>query len=110
LIDRELVRLEDGTTRGQLVRFGEFWARGEFHSIASYAALCEGEPTPAELTEFMRTNDGRNPAMAERIDAIHTGGQKVLAAFGALHMIGTKNLPQLLRERGYDVERVRFAA
>jgi len=32
----------------------------------------------------------------------------VFAAVGSLHMIGTRGLPGLLRERGYVVEQVRF--
>ena len=53
-------------------------------------------------------NDERNPAMAERIDALHGEGQRLFVAVGALHMTGPKALPALLRARGFRVERVEF--
>ena len=56
-----------------------------------------------------RLNDARNPAMAERIAALHGEGRRVFAAVGALHMTGAQGLPRLLRERGFTVERVVFA-
>ena len=52
--------------------------------------------------------DERNPAMAERIDALHREGQRLLVAVGALHMTGPKALPALLQARGFRVERVDF--
>jgi uncharacterized protein YbaP (TraB family) len=33
----------------------------------------------------------------------------VFAAVGALHMTGPLGLPQLMQQRGYTVERIRFA-
>ncbi len=41
-------------------------------------------------------NDERNPAMAERIEALHSEGQRLFVAVGALHMTGPKALPALL--------------
>ena len=55
-----------------------------------------------------RLNDDRNPALAQRIDALHGQGRRVFAAVGALHMTGAQALPRLMAERGYRVERIRF--
>ena len=55
-----------------------------------------------------RLLDARNPGLAERIDALHTSGQRVFAAVGSLHMIGRTGLPALLARRGYTVERIVF--
>ena len=52
--------------------------------------------------------DDRNPALAERIDALHMGGKSVFAAVGSLHMVGKLGLPLLMAQRGYQVERVEF--
>ncbi len=40
-----------------------------------------------------RLLDERNPALAERIDALHAGRQAVFAAVGSLHMVGPNGLP-----------------
>ena len=52
--------------------------------------------------------DERNPLMADKIDALHAGGQSVFTAVGSLHMIGPQGLPTLMAKRGYRVERVAF--
>ena len=56
-----------------------------------------------------RLLDDRNPALAERIDALHAGGAPVFAAVGSLHMTGPLGLPALLAQRGFTVERVEYA-
>jgi uncharacterized protein YbaP (TraB family) len=52
--------------------------------------------------------DGRNPGMADGIVRQLQQGKTVFAAVGALHMVGPKGLPELLRQKGYQVERVSF--
>ncbi|MEO7056675.1 MAG: TraB/GumN family protein, partial [Caldimonas sp.] len=51
----------------------------------------------------------RNPALAERIDALHAGGQQVFAAIGSLHMVGPNGVPALLKRRGYKLEQGDFS-
>ena len=53
-------------------------------------------------------NDERNPALAERIDALHSEGRPLFAAVGALHMTGPQSLLRLLAARGFRIERVEF--
>jgi uncharacterized protein len=48
--------------------------------------------------------------LADSIAALHRGGERVFAAVGALHMFGPQGLPALLAARGFEVERVAFAA
>ena len=56
-----------------------------------------------------KLNDERNPPLADGIEAQHSQGQRVFAAVGALHMTGPQALPLLMAQRGFQVERVRFA-
>ena len=50
--------------------------------------------------------NGRNPAMAARIKALHDGGARALVAVGALHMTGPQALTVLLKRMGFEVERI----
>jgi uncharacterized protein YbaP (TraB family) len=63
--------------------------------------------TDAERRLYQRLNDDRNPALADKLAALH-GGSPFFAGVGALHMIGTQALPALLRARGFQVERILF--
>lgn len=108
LVDKALQDIEAGRAGAQLQRLARVWAEGDEAALANYPAWCECAQTPAERRLQTRINDERNPAIADRIAAVHEGGLRVFAAVGVLHMVGGRALPQLLRERGFSVERVRF--
>lgn len=107
-LERTLGELEQGKSRRALIKVSQVWDAGRFDELANYAAWCECQDTEAERAELKALLDDRNPAMAERIDRLHAGGKSVFAAVGALHMIGPLGLPQLMRERGYEVTRIDF--
>ena len=86
------------------------WAESDLSRLESYAQWCDCMTTPKEIAATRRLIDDRNPALADAIDALHKKGRSVFAAVGALHMIGPAGLPELLRQRGYRVERVAFAS
>ena len=50
--------------------------------------------------------DRRNPEMAQRIEHIMKDGKVSFVGVGLLHLLGANGLPQLLSQRGYQVERV----
>jgi uncharacterized protein YbaP (TraB family) len=109
LIARGLDQLEQGVARRITARLVAAWERGDLAELEDYERWCECVATAEERALMRRLNDERNPAMAERIDALHRDGKRVFVAVGALHMTGPQGLPKLLRERGYSVERVAFA-
>ena len=86
------------------------WAASDLPTLESYATWCDCMTTSKEIAATRRLIDDRNPALADVIDALHRKGRSVFAAVGALHMIGAIGLPELLRQRGYRVERVAFAS
>jgi uncharacterized protein YbaP (TraB family) len=57
---------------------------------------------------FMRTVllDQRNVAMASKIDTLLQRNGPSFVAVGLLHLIGDKGLPELLRKRGYAVQKL----
>ena len=76
-------------------------------------------PRIAELTRQLTTGDSvsatfmertllgkRNPEMADRIGAMMESGSTPFVGIGLLHLVGDKGVPALLRQHGYQVEKV----
>ncbi|MEO8155623.1 MAG: TraB/GumN family protein [Rhizobacter sp.] len=110
IVTEALEELESPKLHTLLKRLTSDWAESNLDDMARYEQWCECEDTPAQREKAARMVDERNPAMAAKIDALHSGGQSVFAAVGSLHMIGPLGLPALMARRGYQVERVAFTA
>ena len=106
LLDQTLEQLEKGRARVLMRRLADAWADGRFSEIENYAQWCECADTAQDRAFLQRLNDERNAPMAERIDALHGEGKRVLVAVGALHMTGEQGLPRLMASRGFTVERL----
>jgi uncharacterized protein YbaP (TraB family) len=109
IAEQTITQLEKGQARAMLVKVARVWDEGDLDQLASFEQWCGCADTEDERQFLRRVNDERNGPMAERIDALHAGGQSVFAAVGALHMTGARGLPHLMQQRGYKVERIRFA-
>jgi len=107
-IENMLDQLERNRVRPMLARMSAAWENSDLAELETYERWCDCVNTDAEREFMTRLNDGRNPSMADGIDALHRQGKKVFAAVGSLHMTGPKALPRLMAERGYAVERIRF--
>ena len=105
LFDRYMDALEAPHASAALGRLARAWADGDEATLASYPAWCNCLDHPDDRA-LMREMLARNSPMADKIAALHNNGQRVLAAVGALHMVGTDALPDLLRARGFNVVRV----
>ncbi len=105
-VEEGLGQLEDGTAQALLSKLAQSWADSDYNTIASYASWCNCMNTDKQRADMQRALDDRNLPMAQRIDALHTQGQRIFTAVGALHMIGPMGLPALMAQRGYVVERV----
>jgi uncharacterized protein YbaP (TraB family) len=101
--------LESGRARPLVVRLTQVWADADLDTLASYASWCDCLNTDADRAQQARLLDARNPPLADAIAALHNAGKNVFAAVGSLHMIGALGLPDLLAQRGFTVERVRFS-
>jgi uncharacterized protein YbaP (TraB family) len=106
LLDQALDQLERNRTRPLLRRLADAWADGRLSDLEDYSKWCECADTAEDRAFLRRLNDDRNAPMAERIDAMHAQGKRVLVAVGALHMTGEQGLPRLMAARGYSVERL----
>jgi len=106
LLDQALEQLERGRTRPLLRRLAEVWSEGRLSELENYASWCECADSAEDRAFLRRLNDDRNAPMAERIDALHGQGKRLLVAVGALHMTGEQGLPRLMAARGYVIERL----
>jgi hypothetical protein len=105
-----LDELESGRAPQILGRLAGDWHAGRLEDMAAYADWCDCMDTPARRADFAKLIDARNPPMAARIAAWHAEGRSPFVAVGSLHMVGPLGLPALLREKGFEVERVDFGA
>jgi len=105
-LDQALEQLEQGRTRPLLQRMADDWSEGRLSDLEDYANWCECADTAEDRAFLRRLNDDRNAPMADRIDALHAQGKRLLVAVGALHMTGAQGLPRLMASRGYTVERL----
>lgn len=110
LVDSTLAQVQGGAARRAMARLIEAWQAGDLAVLADYENWCECAPGEEDRALMRRLNDARNPGLADGIEALHAGGQRVFAAVGALHMTGPSALPRLLEARGFKVERVVFSA
>jgi uncharacterized protein YbaP (TraB family) len=108
MVEQTLDMLDSGELRKVMLRVGATWSEGRLDDLADYTAWCQCAKTEADRRLLKRMLDDRNPDLAKKIDALHTAGDRVFAAVGALHMIGDTGLPKLMAGRGYRVERVDF--
>ncbi len=103
-----LDELERGDGARVLDRLAGDWRRGDLDDLAAYAQWCDCLKTDAQRADFVRLVDERNPLMADKIVQWHAEGKSLFVAVGSLHMTGDIGLPQLLRNKGFVVERVAF--
>jgi len=103
-----LDELESGKGPRMLQRLAGDWQRGDLADLDAYATWCGCLDTPEQKADFARLVDARNPLMADKIVRWHAQGKSLFVAVGTLHLLGRHGLPELLRARGFRVERVTF--
>jgi len=101
-----LDELEGGKSPQMLQRLAGDWQRGDLVDLGAYASWCECLETPQERADFVKLVDERNPLMVDKIVKWHAEGKRLFVAVGTLHMVGRAGLPELLKARGFKVERV----
>ena len=108
-MDGALGELESGDMPRMLTTLSLAWAQGDEEKLAAYPRWCQCIKTDADRLQMQRLLDDRNGPMADKIAALHASGKNVLAAVGALHMVGPQGIPELLRARGFAVQRMQPA-
>ena len=103
-----LDELETGKGPAMLQRLAGDWQRGDLADLDAYADWCDCLDTPQQKADFAKLVDARNPLMADKVVKWHAEGKSLFVAVGTLHLLGRAGLPELLKARGFQVERVTF--
>lgn len=97
----------DGIGTGSVARrtaaLANAWARASADELEQVNRdLRQGQ---SSFSKFFNTRmlDERNGAMAARVDGYLRSGKRHFVAVGALHLVGDKNVIELLRERGCTI-------
>lgn len=98
-----LDELESGRTMQQLRMLSQVWERGDAPALARYDDWCDCLHTDADREAQQRVLDARNGPMADAFERLHSKGQTVLLAVGALHTVGQAGLAAELQRRGFAV-------
>jgi len=101
-----LAELASGVSLTKTANLLDAWSHADARGIkSSWKTLTSGDTVSAEFME--RTLLGkRNPEMAASIEAIMQKDQVAFVGVGLLHLVGDHGLPELLKERGYQVEQL----
>ncbi|WP_295998087.1 TraB/GumN family protein [Rugamonas sp.] len=82
------------------------WSSADPPRIAAVLReLTSGDTVSAAFMQNMLLGK-RNPEMASSIERIMQRDQVAFVGVGLLHLVGEQGLPQLLRQRGYEVEKL----
>jgi len=98
--------LDDGASLKKSVDLISAWSAADAPRIAAVLReLTTGDTVSAAFMQNMLLGK-RNPEMASSIERIMQDDQVAFVGVGLLHLVGDQGLPQLLRQRGYDVEKL----
>lgn len=104
LIDDAVHELTSDEGRKAMLAVTSMWANSDLNKLEHYRDWCDCVKTAQEKAHTKAMLDDRNIEMAKKIIQMHTSGQKVFVAVGALHMSGPNGLPALLRKAGFEIK------
>ncbi|MFL9924249.1 TraB/GumN family protein [Herbaspirillum lusitanum] len=99
-----LDELNDPGSRRKLLELIELWRTADSKALA--ALLLDMDKSFADRFTRRVLLDQRNPLLAEGIARLLKQQDKAFAAIGILHLVGPQGVPELLRQRGYQVEQI----
>ncbi|HYD94588.1 MAG TPA: TraB/GumN family protein [Noviherbaspirillum sp.] len=101
-----LAELGDGNALKKSVALIDAWATANGEAAEAFVRDTRGENSASSEFTLRVLLDKRNPEMATKIEALLRGGEAAFVGVGLLHMVGENGLPALLKQRGYEVEKV----
>ncbi len=105
-LQENLAQLADGSSIKKGLALISAWQHADNKALE--AALLEMQNDTSTSARFLQRVllDERNPNMANKIEGLLKNDKASFVAVGALHLIGDKGVPELLRQRGYKVQKL----
>ena len=106
LLEESVDQIESGKQGAEVRQVVDAWRNADRPALDAIAARVAGDTTV--FGQFFKKVllDERNVLMADKLLAMLKQDDKVVAAIGVLHLVGSNSVPELLSARGVAVERV----
>jgi uncharacterized protein YbaP (TraB family) len=106
LLEETLEMIAAGTHAQEARELVEAYDRADRAALDRIVQRVETDPSLTGKYTRELLLDQRNGPMADKVAALLAREDKVVVAVGVLHLVGKRGLPELLRARGFTVERV----
>lgn len=98
--------LADGSAIKKTVALIDAWRHADGKKMeALMQEMLDDDSASSRFIEDVLLNQ-RNPGMADKVEALIKNDRAAFVAVGALHLLGDKGIPNLLKQRGYTVEKL----
>jgi len=102
-LDEALKAMESKAARRDIDRIVQAWESADGPALEQLLSDMQEQTTTGARFTVDTILFGRHPAMVRRIEALMADGRNYLFAVGALHLVGSRGLVEMLRARGYTV-------
>ncbi|UGQ47436.1 TraB/GumN family protein [Massilia endophytica] len=101
-----IAELDNGMALKKSAGLIDAWSNADAERIAALTReLTTGDTVSAMFMDRTLLRK-RNPEMAANIEAIMKNEKVAFVGIGLLHLVGENGVPELLRQRGYEVEKM----
>jgi len=98
--------LESGETAKKTQDLLDAWSKADEQAFDGLLQEARDDKTVNGKFVYRELLAKRNPAMADRIATLMKENKSVFVGIGLLHLIGSGGVPQLLKNKGYEVTRL----
>lgn len=106
-INKALAQIDSGKGEQVLLRMYQSWLDSNHDDFAQYAGWCDCLETAEDKKLMQRLLADRNVGMANKIDKLHQTHSSFVAV-GTLHLFSDQGLPNLMRQKGYQVTQIKL--
>jgi uncharacterized protein YbaP (TraB family) len=105
-LQEAIAGIEDKEQAYQAQEIAQAWKNADVKALDALALKAEQDETFSGRFVQKVLLDGRNPALADGMVKLMGRENNSVAAVGILHLLGKGSVPELLRKRGLNVERI----
>ncbi len=106
-INKALTQIHTGESEKIFLRMYQNWLNSNHADFEQYADWCDCLETAEDKKLMQRLLADRNVGMANKIDKLHQT-HSTFVAVGTLHLFSDQGLPNLMRQKGYQVRQIKF--